>query len=57
MNDLLNLPPSELEALIRRHRKLYYEGAPEILDAEVDALIAGLNTTMRYFGDADARRS
>jgi cysteine desulfurase/selenocysteine lyase len=26
-------------------------------EAEVDALIEGLNTTMRYFGDADARRS
>lgn len=26
-------------------------------EEEVDALIAGLNTTMRYFGDADARRS
>jgi len=26
-------------------------------EAEVDTLIEGLNTTMRYFGDADARRS
>ncbi len=26
-------------------------------EAEVDALIAGLHTTLRYFGDADARRS
>jgi DNA ligase (NAD+) len=42
VSDLLSLPPSELEALIRRHRELYYNGTPEILDAEFDALIERL---------------
>lgn len=39
MTDLLNLPASELEALIRHHRTLYYDGKPEISDAEFDALV------------------
>lgn len=42
MSNLLSLPPSELEALIRRHRELYYNGTPEILDGEFDMLIERL---------------
>lgn len=39
MSDLLQLPPSEIEALITHYRESYYNGIPEISDAEFDALV------------------
>lgn len=42
---------AELEAELRRHKKLYYDGTPEISDAEYDALEAELESVYEISPD------
>lgn len=59
-DDATRLRARELEALIRRHQELYYNGEPEISDEEFDALwdeLASIDPENALFASVGADRS
>jgi len=59
-DDATRLRARELEALIRRHQELYYNGEPEISDEEFDALwdeLASIDPDNALFASVGADRS